>query len=157
MPKNIYKLKKLSYSELLIKAVCALTLLIYLYFVLNITLIDRTAGTQRHVLRPLWEMRSMFQSGDYTYWSGQIGGNLIMLFPLGLLLPIMSDRFKSLPLTTMTGFFFSVCIELTQYYTGRGLFESDDIIHNTIGAFAGCVAFAIINNRLLTKEYDSYQ
>ena len=157
MPKSIYKLKKLSYSELLIKVACVLTLLIYLYFVLNITLIDRTAGTQRHVLRPLWEMRSMFQSGNYSYWSGQIGGNLIMLFPLGFLLPVMSDKFKSIPLTTMTGFAFSVCIELTQYYTGRGLFESDDIIHNTIGAFASCVAFAIINNRLLTKEYDSYQ
>lgn len=156
MPKNIYKLKKLSYSEVLIKVACVLTLLIYLYFVLNITLIDRTAGTQRHVLRPLWEMRSMFQSGRYTYWAGQIGGNLIMLFPLGFLLPILSDKFKSILLTTMTGFAFSVCIELTQYYTGRGLFESDDIIHNTIGAFAGCVAFAIINNRLLTKEYNSY-
>lgn len=152
MPKNIYKLKKLSYSELLIKAVCVLTLLIYLYFVLNITLIDRTAATQRHVLRPLWEMRSMLQSRNYSYWAGQIGGNLIMLFPLGFLLPIMSDKFKSIPLTTMTGFAFSVCIEFTQYYTGRGLFESDDIIHNTIGAFIGCVAFSIINNRLLTKE-----
>lgn len=157
MPKNIYKLKKLSYSELLIKAVCASTLLIYLYFVLNITLIDRTAGTQRHVLKPLWEMRSMLQSGNYLYWSGQIGGNLIMLFPLGFLLPILSDKFKSISLTTMAGFAFSVCIEFTQYYTGRGLFESDDIIHNTIGAFAGCVAFAIVNNRLLTKEYDSDQ
>ena len=156
MPKNIYKLKKLSYSELLIKAVCASTLLIYLYFVLNITLIDRTAGTQHHVLRPLWEIRSMFQSGNYSYWSGQIGGNIIMLFPLGFLLPILSEKFKNIPLTTMIGFAFSVCIEFTQYYTGRGLFESDDIIHNTIGAFAGCVAFAIINNRLLTKE-DSYQ
>lgn len=99
----------------------------------------------------------MFKSGNYSYWSGQIGGNIIMLFPLGFLLPILSEKFKNIPLTTMIGFAFSVCIEFTQYYTGRGLFESDDIIHNTIGAFAGCVAFAIINNRLMSKEYDSDQ
>lgn len=156
MPKNIYKLKKLSYSELLIKAVCALTLLIYLYFVLNITLIDRTAGTQRHVLRPLWEIRSMFQSGRYTYWSGQIGGNLIMLFPLGFLLPLISEKFKNILLTAITGFAFSVLIEFTQYYTGRGLFESDDIMHNTIGAFAGCLFYLIVV-RLMSKTPDTYE
>ena len=156
MPRTSYDRKKLSSSELLVKLICAVTLLFYLYCVLNMTLIDRTVGMRRHVLRPLWEFRSMMQSRNYSYWSGQIGGNLVMLFPLGFLLPTISDKFRSLTLTTMTGFAFSGFIEFTQYYTGRGLFESDDIIHNTIGAFAGCVMYLFINDKIMYSESDNY-
>ena len=156
MSKPTSKPSKLSASELLIKIMTALAMLLYIYCVLHITLLDRNVGTRRHVLRPLWEVRTMFQSGNYTYWSGQIGGNLIMLFPLGFLLPILSGKFKNIMLTTVAGFAFSVLIEFTQYYTGRGLFESDDIMHNTIGAFAGCLFYLIVV-RLISKDPDTYE
>lgn len=35
---------------------------------------------------------------------------------------------------------FSVFIEATQYFTGRGLCEFDDVFHNTLGA---CIGFII--------------
>ena len=145
MLKNIDRTKKISFSDLLIKSICIFALLLYLYCVLYITLIDRTVGMRRHVFRPLWEVSSMFRSGNYRYWSGQIGCNIIMLMPLGFLLPVLYDRFRSIKVIAVVGFTFSVMIELTQYYTGRGLFESDDIIHNTIGAVLGCVIYLIIN------------
>ena len=155
MPKTTYKSKKLSASELTVKIVSGFTLLFYLYCVLSITLIDRTAGMRRHVFTPLWEVRTMLQSGNYRYWTGQIGGNLIMLFPLGFLLPIMSERFRSFMLTAATGFAFSVLIEFTQFYTGRGLFESDDIMHNTIGACAGCIAYLMVEKLLdIQTDYE---
>ena len=78
-----------------------------------------------------------------------------MLFPLGFLLPIISDKFKNIALTTLTGAAFSIFIEFTQYYTGRGLFESDDIIHNTIGAFVGCIFYLLIFDRFLLRESES--
>ncbi|MCR4796193.1 MULTISPECIES: VanZ family protein [Ruminococcus] len=151
------RLKKLSYSELMLKALCTFTLLIYLYCVLNITLIDRTPGMRRHVFRPLWEVSVMLKSGDYSYWSGQIGGNLVMLLPLGFMLPIMSEKFRSIKAAAVIGFAFSIFIEFAQYYTGRGLFESDDILHNTIGACIGCIIYVIISNRLPDKVTETDQ
>jgi glycopeptide antibiotics resistance protein len=154
MLKLINKIKKLSRRELVIKGLCLLAMLIYVYCVLSITLIDRTAGMRRHVLRPMWELSSMLQSGDYSYWSGQIGGNLIMLLPLGFLLPIISDRFGNIKAAAAAGFMFSLFIEFSQYYTGRGLFEVDDIIHNTMGACIGCIIYAFMIERLIGRESD---
>ena len=76
-------------------------------------------------------------------------------FPSRFLLPIISDKFKNIALTTLTGAAFSILIEFTQYYTGRGLFESDDIIHNTIGAFVGCICYLLIIDRFLVRESES--
>lgn len=154
MSKPMNRKKRLGRRELVIKGMCLLVMLVYLYCVLSITLIDRTAGLRRHVFRPMWELRSMLQSGNYTYWSGQIGGNLIMLFPLGFLLPIISDRFRNIRAAAAAGFVFSLFIEFSQYYTGRGLFESDDIIHNTVGACIGCITYVLIFEKLMGSEPD---
>ncbi|WP_288535663.1 VanZ family protein [uncultured Ruminococcus sp.] len=35
---------------------------------------------------------------------------------------------------------FSAAIEITQYFTGRGLCEFDDVFNNTLGA---CIGFII--------------
>jgi ATPase subunit of ABC transporter with duplicated ATPase domains len=94
----------------------------------------------------------MLKSGDYSYWSGQIGGNLIMLFPLGFMMPILSDKFRNIKWAAIMGLAFSVLIEFTQYYTARGLFESDDIIHNTIGACIGCIVYVFIYDKLLNED-----
>lgn len=153
MSKIIDKLKKLSYSELLIKGLCAFTMLIYLYCVMSVTLIDRIPGMRRHVFRPLWEVSTMLKSGDYHYWIGQIGGNVIMLLPLGFMLPIMSEKFRSIKAAAISGFGVSVLIEFAQYYTGRGLFESDDIMHNTLGACIGCLIYIMLSDRLVKNEY----
>jgi glycopeptide antibiotics resistance protein len=148
MQKIIQKLKKLSSSEIMIKVLCIFTLIIYLYCVMNVTLIDRIPGMRRHVFRPLWEVSTMVKSGNYTYWAGQIAGNLIMLLPLGFMLPILSEKLRNIKAAAISGFALSVFIEFTQYYTGRGLFESDDIMHNTIGACIGYVIYIMIFYRL---------
>lgn len=152
MQKLMRIIKRLSRSELVIKGLCLFTMLVYIYFVLSITLIDRNVGMRRHVLRPMWELSSMLRSGNYSYWSGQIGGNLVMLLPLGFLLPIMSEKFRNIRTASAAGFVFSLFIEFSQYYTGRGLFEVDDIIHNTVGACIGCIMYVFIFEKLLGKE-----
>lgn len=157
MKRQILKDIRLSRSELIIKGLCLFTMLIYVYCVLDITLIDRIPGIRRHVFRPLWEVSSMLKSGDYSYWSGQIGGNLIMLFPLGFMMPILSDKFRNIKWAAIMGLAFSVLIEFTQYYTARGLFESDDIIHNTIGACIGCIVYVFIYDKLLNEKSEAEQ
>lgn len=128
--------------------------IVYLFIVLDITLIDRTVGVRRHMLQPLWEVRQMLISQRYTYWGAQIVGNCVMLLPMGIFLPALSEWFQSVRRTTAVGFLFSLFIELTQYVTGRGLCELDDIIHNTLGAAVGAMLYMIISRLVTEREYE---
>lgn len=116
-------------------------LMIYLFVVMYITLFNREIGVRRSMLEPFFEIRSMIDTKRYQYWLGQIFGNLIMLFPLGVLLPMISDWFEKTKRTALAGLTVSLFIELTQYITGRGLCELDDIVHNTMGAIAGILVY----------------
>lgn len=42
-----------------------------------------------------------------------------------------------------TGAFTSICIESLQLVTGRGYFQIDDILTNTLGMFLGYLVFGI--------------
>ena len=81
--------------------------------------------------------------------------NILMLFPLGLLLPIALGS-KSNNSHTVTwwhgvliGFTVSLVIEILQYVTGVGFFQTADLIHNTVGCLAG---FTIGKLLLLKKS-----
>lgn len=125
---------------------------IYLFIVLYITIFDRDIGERRAKLELLWEIKKFMEGSDYKYWLGQIGGNLVMLLPLGILLPTLSDFFRNFRKTVLAGFCLSLFIELTQYITGRGLCESDDILHNTIGVVAGFIIYLKVRSKLQNKN-----
>ncbi len=125
---------------------------IYVFAVLYITLFDRNIGHRRSMLQPLFEVRQMMRTRNYSYWLGQIGGNLIMLLPLGMLLPAISDFFKDVKRTVAAGFAFSLFIELMQYITGRGLCELDDVFHNTLGTIAGFLIYYKLKNISLNDK-----
>ncbi len=120
------------------KKICQTLLPIYLLCVLYLTLLDRTPSqVPRAMLQPFWEWHELFISSRKSYWLEQIGGNLIMLFPLGILLPMISPMFQKSNILILTAFCFSLWIEITQYFTCLGLMEFDDLFHNTVGAAAG--------------------
>lgn len=65
----------------------------------------------------------------------EIGGNLALLMPLGVLLPVLSTRFRG-PLRILFSVgLVSLCIETVQgtMIAGRA-FDADDVILNTAGA-----------------------
>lgn len=76
------------------------------------------------------------------FWFKNIIGNLVMLVPLSLALPLLWERFRSLRKTILFVFFVSFSIETLQLLSsfignvGRA-FDVDDIILNTLGAFIG--------------------
>lgn len=83
-------------------------------------------------------------------WIRNILGNLILLFPLGILLPLLWDKFRNIRTATVFGFFTSLSIEVIQLLSmligNRGrAFDIDDIILNTAGAFLG----ALLLNRIM--------
>ena len=75
-----------------------------------------------------------FQSeGMFTYCM-----NVIMLMPLGFLLPYIWENFRNPLKVTLTGFLFSGFIEFAQLPTNR-LVDIDDLRMNTLGAILGYV------------------
>lgn len=63
--------------------------------------------------------------------------NILMLAPLGFLLPFINKKFRSVKNILLVAFIFTIFIELFQFVTHRGIFELDDLFHNTIGAMIG--------------------
>lgn len=69
--------------------------------------------------------------------------NICMLIPVGVLLPVaIGDRFSgkcgaALALSLVCGFCCSAAIEFLQLFFRRGIFEFDDMIHNTAGVVVG--------------------
>ncbi len=118
------------------KIICIIVFIIYVVVVLNITLLSRTPSVRRRMLTPFWEYRELIYGMDRLYWFGQIIGNIVMLMPLGIFLCLMYRRLNAIHIGII-GCAFSTFIETTQYFTGRGLLEFDDIFHNTLGAVIG--------------------
>ena len=115
---------------------------IYIFAVLWITLIDRESGNRRANLVPFWELANVIKGVERSFYIGQIFGNLVMLMPLGFMLPII--RKVSLKQVFLISLCFSAFIELTQFITGRGLMEFDDVFNNTVGAVLGYKVYDVL-------------
>jgi glycopeptide antibiotics resistance protein len=63
--------------------------------------------------------------------------NIAMLLPLGIILPLLSPKFQTWKAVLFSAFIFTAFVEVFQLISHRGIFELDDLVHNTIGAMAG--------------------
>ncbi|MBE1574891.1 VanZ family protein [Amycolatopsis roodepoortensis] len=76
-------------------------------------------------------------------------GNVLMLSPLGALLPVRSRRLRSLARIALGALAVSVLVEGTQYLIQAGRVTSaDDILLNTLGAVAGAALSKRLWHRL---------
>lgn len=67
----------------------------------------------------------------------QIAGNLLLLAPLGVLVPLRVRRLRSIPRMAALAFVVSSAIECAQYLTQSGRVTStDDVLLNTLGVAA---------------------
>ncbi|MGH4120381.1 VanZ family protein [Clostridium sp.] len=92
------------------------------------------------------------------FWIKNILGNTLLLFPFGLLLPILWRKFYNVRKTLLYSFLFSLGIEINQllsYYVGNigRSFDIDDIILNTFGAWIGYMFYKKIVLKLINKEF----
>jgi len=111
-------------------------------------------------LRQTWRHGGHFSSTRYTNWEPfktiklylssnvtfrdaleNVGGNIIIFIPLGILLPLLlKGRHKGVR-TIVAGALLSAAFEFFQLYTGCGQFDVDDIMLNTLGTGIGIVFF----------------
>ncbi len=89
-----------------------------------------------HVNLHLFKIFSIYRITDR-----QIAGNLIMLFPLGIYLPLLYKRFSGFLQVALLSLLVSITIELLQLATSYRSADIDDILLNTFGACAGFVFY----------------
>lgn len=99
-------------------------------------------GTVKEVIKTT--NNSNIQNYMIKFWIKNIGGNLILMFPIGVMVPILWGKFDSLIKTTFFAFCLSLGIETLQLISGYlgnigRAFDIDDILLNTIGASIGFI------------------
>ncbi len=66
--------------------------------------------------------------------------NIILFVPLGCFLPLLYRKYNHINSTALTGFLFSLSIELVQMF-GRGSTDINDLITNTAGTCLGYLIY----------------
>lgn len=128
-----------------VSVVAVVALVAWASKVLNLTIIGYT-GVPRlpGEWRPLVSMwRIAAESGNAVY---QLGGNVALFLPLGLLLPLVWEpMFRRLIPTLAVGFALSAGIELVQltFVDGR-VAATDDVILNVSGVLVGWLLWRLL-------------
>lgn len=116
-----------------------LFLLAYFALVLGKTVIYRKAGAIEEAdTYPFWSYVEGFTKRRYVLVQNLL--NIILFLPFGFLLGGIF-RYRKLLNGMLLSAVFSVVIELLQLFFEKGLFEFDDIFHNTIGGIIGLLLY----------------
>ena len=97
-------------------------------------------------IRPELNLNLIPIAGMMDDWKNSIL-NILLFIPLGMILPILWNRFKATGKTVLFGFGMSLGIELLQSLTFRTT-DINDLITNTFGAFIGFLC-----ERTLQKKF----
>lgn len=104
-------------------------------------------------------MINLFKYSKRTFLYNALG-NLLMLTPLAVLLPLLSDKFKRVKKYFLCVLILTITIESTQYIFKVGSFDIDDIILNVGGTVLFYIIIyksklkSIINKIFLTYKSD---
>lgn len=136
------------------QVICFCLLVFWVITVITLTVLCRRTGTRwRYNLTPFWSWRRAI-SGDRRGIL-MVAENILLLFPIGFLLPLTDYNHWKADRTVLTGFLFSLGIELCQFLLKRGQFEVDDLINNTLGVLIGYTAarsVLLLWNRFFMKK-----
>ncbi len=132
-----------------------LTILLVAYFllVLIVTLILRSKTNSQNgsiILNPIYSYRSAWINSSISEWRNIIL-NIAMFIPFGILLPIIFNRFRVVSNILKLTVLMSVLIEVIQLILRRGIFETSDVIHNTMGGLIGFGFFCFIYRLLYIR------
>ena len=79
-----------------------------------------------------------------THYINEIFWNIMLFIPIGILIMLLLNCKHKWIYVLFSGLFLSALIELIQLLFHRGLFEIDDIVHNTLGTIIGIIVFAFV-------------
>lgn len=132
---------------------CVLTLTGYFIFFNEVSaqhwwhkMVERVTTREGVNLQPL-----VFTRG-YQLFNYEVVGNFIMLFPLGIFLPLLFKSLRNFFAVTIVAMMASVSIELMQLATNTRITDINDVILNTTGASLGFIAYALMAKMITPRQ-----
>ena len=89
-------------------------------------------GIQKYGWQELWK-----RIGWYKEPLNSIALNILLFVPFGYLVPSVFSFLRRWWKVLLTGLGFSLMIEVVQFITHLGWFDTSDLFHNTLGAVIG--------------------
>ena len=125
-----------------LQAVAGLLLLFFLGIVFGSTVFTRNPKPYHdYELELFWSWKAVYHGNREMLKENLL--NMVLLFPAGILLPMMYMRKMPWWKGLMIGSLIAAVIEISQLIFCRGLFEWDDIIHNGVGCMLGCMTSSL--------------
>ncbi len=126
----------------------------YLSFVATITVVARIPShNSQYQLLLFWTYKAI--ANGETHYIYEIFWNVVLFIPIGILIMLLLTFKHKWVVTLFTGIILSALIEVIQLIFHRGLFEFDDIVHNTRGTIIGILVFmfvCVIGKRITGKR-----
>lgn len=113
--------------------------IMYLVVLLFITFLSREDGSSKGV-----DLQLFSTWGINLRNNAYVIENILLFIPYGFFCACTIKAARNLLTCTVIGTATSLAIEWLQLITGRGFFQIDDVITNTIGAFVGYLVFWIL-------------
>ncbi len=111
---------------------------IYLMFMLVLTLFSREGGSPEKIDLVLFSTLNI-----NTRNTAYVAENILLFVPYAYLGGWNFKGMRKFISCTLIGLCTSLFIETTQLFTGRGVFQVDDIWTNTLGMLLGCILYRI--------------
>lgn len=147
-----------------LKEVTSLLFVTYIYMIVSVTLFPLPLGfdfNYENVSRfiNIVPLASIIENinkigiaydGDVQFMIGlilrNVGGNILLFMPLGFLVPVVWNKFKSFKNVLLLGLIASISIEILQLlesFTGRWgrITDIDDVIFNVLGIMIGYLIY----------------
>ena len=127
----------------------AALLITYVFLVMSVTVLSRDQlAVKTLIYSPFWKYREILRGSEKTYsLATEILLNILMLVPVGFLLPMLVKKYALL-----YGFLCCFCIECFQLVTRRGFFEVDDLLHNSLGVVIGYLLYLLLSKLFVNSR-----
>ena len=134
--------------------VIALITFSYIIVIFDITLLNKGIYVDKNFNLKLFNSYRLIQDGFYKSSLRRIVVlNILMMVPLGLLLPHLHNKFCKAKWTIAAGITFSLIIEFTQLVTNSGVFDVDVIFNRSVGILIGyCITMSVSTVRGRSKN-----
>lgn len=149
----LYKRHKFNKSQCFAAILLSLYIVVLLYF----TVTGRYSHEEyEYQINFFTSYRWFFQyNGEQVL--RQLLINLVMLMPVGFLLPVVINAKHKYLITMALSLLLTVFIETMQLITKCGSFEIDDIINNFVGAVIGMLIYMLLNKIIQNRKGNHYE
>ena len=146
---SIFLYKKHKFNKLQCGA--AIVLSLYIVVLLYFTVVGRYSHEEYEYKINFFTSYRWFFKYNGEQVLRQLLINLVMIMPVGFLLPVVIKAKYKYLITMALSLLLTVFIETMQLITKCGSFEVDDIINNFIGAVLGMLVYALCSKLLKSK------